>query len=674
MHGGDAREGRRSHRRTARRRGREEADRRRALHDPQRVSRAARDVRGAGHSGDDRVLDRGHSERAPPRNGHVLPFRGAGGTGAALAAGRPLARRQRCDRPRDLPRGLGARDRRRFRQRGSAASDRQGHRIARSPSFSSASSAASSRSAFSACSSDRRCWPWPTTWFRSGSRPGRTLESRPCSPDGPGPRAGGSAPGRLGLRQQGARRHRGPRLPHAHRRPRRPAAATRRPEGPLQRRGPRAAALLRLGRPSSRFLRRREDDQPSPRWPRPLTDQPDAAFRRQFSDAGQCFHFMARLEDAEPADIEGTSIPRGLATTALVRCRDFLDNLMRQVVLDGGPGVRKGGYGLYELMHAVDDSFSGSHTQRVPGTEAIEELRIWKPLTRLPGLSNEKIARIPDSAFHKWDDHRDKIYVVEERVTADGRRCKDLTGFPYSVPYECLSETGDHARQAIVELLIVVRDLRVAHKAASAEAGNSPHAGAGAVRRLASLQGPLVPGRLCLPGRRVPGAAAHRPLSRLVRLPRPRHDLQHHPKVPRRHGQGNALPVQLGLEPVRLRAVRRGRFPPLRHRGGRRPGWPRGGPRAPDRTAPRAGIHSRGLARRVRRRPHRIGSHDELLPRRLRHRQPLRSHAPRSPGDRLAQARRRALHGNRCELGPDLAQVRRQLVDRASHRKGRAGG
>ncbi len=209
-------------------------------------------------------------------------------------------------------------------------------------------------------------------------------------------------------------------------------------------------------------------------WPRPLTDQPDAAFRRQFSDAGQCFHFMARLEDAESADIEGTTIPRGLATTALVRCRDFLDNLMRQVVLDGGPGVRKGGYGLYELMHAVGDSFSGSHTQRVPGTEAIEELRIWKPLTRLPGLSNEKIARIPDSAFHKWDDHRDKVYVVEERVTADGRRCKDLTGFPYSVPYECLSETGDHARQAIVELLIVVRDLRVAHKAASAEAGNSP--------------------------------------------------------------------------------------------------------------------------------------------------------------------------------------------------------
>ena len=199
-------------------------------------------------------------------------------------------------------------------------------------------------------------------------------------------------------------------------------------------------------------------------WPKPLTDHPDAAFRRQFSDAGQCFHFMAQLEDGESPDIEGTVIPRGLATSALVRCRDLLDNLMRQVVIDGGPGARKGGYGLYELMHAVGDSFSGAHSQRRPGTHEIEELRIWKPLTRLPGLVTEKVAQIPDSAFHKWDDHRDKTYVVEERVVSGGQHCKDLTDYPYKVPFECLSAEGDDARQAIVELLIVVHDLRVAEK------------------------------------------------------------------------------------------------------------------------------------------------------------------------------------------------------------------
>ena len=105
-----------------------------------------------------------------------------------------------------------------------------------------------------------------------------------------------------------------------------------------------------------------------------------------------------------------------------------------------------------------------------------------------------------------------------------------------------------------------------------------------------------------------------------------------------------------------------------------RPARPRGRSRAPDRKTPRAGIHSGGLACRLRRRPHRIRDHDELLPHRLRHRQPFRPHDARSPGDRLAQARRRALPRNRRGLGPDLAEVRRRAPDRASHRKSRADG
>src|SRR5262249_52837220 len=151
-------------------------------------------------------------------------------------------------------------------------------------------------------------------------------------------------------------------------------------------------------------------------WPKPLTDQPDAAFRRQFSDAGQCFHFMAKLEDSESPQIDGTDIPRALATSALVRCHDLLDVLLRQVVIDGGPGTRRSGYGLYELMHSIGDSFSGAHSQRRAGTHEIEELRVWKPLTRLPGLTTEAQARIPKSAFHGWNDQRDKTYVIEDRV------------------------------------------------------------------------------------------------------------------------------------------------------------------------------------------------------------------------------------------------------------------
>ena len=70
----------------------------------------------------------------------------------------------------------------------------------------------------------------------------------------------------------------------------------------------------------------------------------------------------------------------------------------------------------------------------------VSELRVWKPLTRLPGLTPERVAAIPDSAFHQWADRRDKTYVVEDRVTASGKKCGSLTDAPYSVPYECLSE------------------------------------------------------------------------------------------------------------------------------------------------------------------------------------------------------------------------------------------
>jgi len=219
-------------------------------------------------------------------------------------------------------------------------------------------------------------------------------------------------------------------------------------------------------------------------WPRPLTDQPDAAFRRQFSDPGQCFHFMATLDDAQSENIPGTGIPRALATSAIVRCRDLLRTLLRRVVIEGGPQARQSAYGLYELMHAIGDSFSGAHAERRPGGLEIEYLRAWKPLERIAHLPLERSARIPPSAFHTWDDRRDKGYFLEDRVVtspagkgvpARQQPCGDLTAHPYEFPLECLSETGNHARLALVELLVVVRDLRRARLDAVA-AGGSPDA------------------------------------------------------------------------------------------------------------------------------------------------------------------------------------------------------
>ena len=207
-------------------------------------------------------------------------------------------------------------------------------------------------------------------------------------------------------------------------------------------------------------------------WPQPRTDRPDAAFRRQFSDPGQCFHFMATLADAETERLSGSPIPRGLATSAVVRCRNLLDNLLRQIVIAGGPGTRQSGYGLYELAHAVADSFSGAHTERDPGDGKVDYLRVWKPIEKLANLPTERARRIPNDVYHVWNDHRDKAYVGD-RVVA-GQRCEERTPFPYDVPFECLSEPGDLSRQALVELYILVRDLRMAQKTAPAPGEPEP--------------------------------------------------------------------------------------------------------------------------------------------------------------------------------------------------------
>jgi hypothetical protein len=136
----------------------------------------------------------------------------------------------------------------------------------------------------------------------------------------------------------------------------------------------------------------------------------------------------------------------------------MLDDMVRQVVIVGGVATRESGYGLYELMHAVTDSFSYAHTERKPGTHQIDFLRVWGPIGTL-ALTRLSDYFADSPLQHDADDPRDSAYI---RVFAEfnGRPCRDLINLPYTVPYACLSEEGDLARQALVELLVLVRDLR----------------------------------------------------------------------------------------------------------------------------------------------------------------------------------------------------------------------
>ena len=169
---------------------------------------------------------------------------------------------------------------------------------------------------------------------------------------------------------------------------------------------------------------------------------------------------MGTLTDSLTIRFPGTSVPRALATSAIVRCNDLLDLLLRQIVVDGGPGTRQSGFGLYEMMHAVEDSFSYAHAERTPDGD------------RLPPRleADREDRRDPDRA--REQDSRRRLPQVGRPPGQDVRRrgrcegCEKRTDHPYDVPYGCLSAEGDRARQAIVELLVLVRDLRLAQRAA----------------------------------------------------------------------------------------------------------------------------------------------------------------------------------------------------------------
>jgi hypothetical protein len=215
-----------------------------------------------------------------------------------------------------------------------------------------------------------------------------------------------------------------------------------------------------------------ETENPLLQWPQPMTDGPDRNYTRQFAEPGQCIHFMGMLADERPPLLKGRHVPRALASTAIVRCNSMLDDLLRQVVIVGGVGTRRSGYGLYELMHAVTDSFSHAHAERIPGTHQLDFLRVWAPVgTLAKGRLGDYFADSP--LQHDADDPRDSAHI-RNFTEINGLPCKELATLPYTVPLACLSDEGDLARQALVELLVVVHDLRRAQLASGPGAAAPP--------------------------------------------------------------------------------------------------------------------------------------------------------------------------------------------------------
>ena len=147
-----------------------------------------------------------------------------------------------------------------------------------------------------------------------------------------------------------------------------------------------------------------------------------------------------------------------LQWTAYERCKQELELILEAIVEDPKK-ARFEARGMYELMHAVMDSYSKAHTERdyanvTPGTDPrIRYLKVWQPTVPDPFTDASRNSR------HEIFEPRDDDYIDRFRVV-DGRPCTDFVGKPYSMPPGCLSDTGRLAVNALKDLAHLVVDLR----------------------------------------------------------------------------------------------------------------------------------------------------------------------------------------------------------------------
>jgi hypothetical protein len=214
--------------------------------------------------------------------------------------------------------------------------------------------------------------------------------------------------------------------------------------------------------------RARFESDPLAWWPAPRTDAPDRILARQFDHVGQCFHFMAQQSDesappapyVDPKDPADPHVAYGLIWDAYYRCVNQLGWVLQRTVLDPIE-ARTNARGMYELMHAVMDSYSAAHTERdyaawqnATGRDpAIRFLRVWQPTVANPFADANKNTR------HELFETRDDDYVDRERIVA-GRPCTYYVPRPYTVPPECLSTSGRLAVAALRDLMRLVVELR----------------------------------------------------------------------------------------------------------------------------------------------------------------------------------------------------------------------
>jgi len=217
-------------------------------------------------------------------------------------------------------------------------------------------------------------------------------------------------------------------------------------------------------------------DRPLAFWPILHAGSADLVIDRQLSARAQCQHFMAETRDGLTPPDQRLGVPGGLATTAYTRCIDVLgaalDGLLRDPALANHRLV-----GIYALIHAIQDSFSAAHAVR-DERHRIVHLNSWT-LLDWPAYFWRGLHTFPAATHHAITDDRDGGFLWEDGRTTDGRRCKDIHN-GYAVPETCLTPLGRAAVDAVVDLLVLVHQVRARAQAAGREPSLSAPEDAGA--------------------------------------------------------------------------------------------------------------------------------------------------------------------------------------------------
>ena len=179
----------------------------------------------------------------------------------------------------------------------------------------------------------------------------------------------------------------------------------------------------------------------------------DMVLSRQFEGNAQSFHFMAEASDVywDTTTDPVYHYPHMLYDSAYPRCIAFITSMF-DVILNDVAASHAGDHDAYGLMHSIADSYSAAHVER-DAQWKIVHLNVWQPTAFIPYLFHPWAEPFyHDSSHHRMSDERDNDYFDHDLKDPS---CSNYLS-PWQVDYDCLSERGRKAEEAVEELLIVL--------------------------------------------------------------------------------------------------------------------------------------------------------------------------------------------------------------------------